>query len=128
MIRISSWERYQSQSTQHIMKTNVFSALVLVLLMSAGAYAQDSTGMTRRELRKQERMERKARVKSSMKETGRNLGDAATEVGRGAKETAKDAGDAINRGVDKAGNAIENEADKVKARREAKRAAKRDTL
>lgn len=123
------------------MKSKLVSAIALVLLLTAGAYAQDTTAATKKEMRRQERAERKARVKSNLKEAGHNIGDAASDVGQGAKETAKDAGTAIgtgakkvgsavSTGVDKAGNAIENEADKLKAKRDSSRAekARRDSL
>lgn len=115
------------------MKIKFLGSALLLMLLAGSAYAQDVTTMSRRELRKQERAERKARVNQNLKAAGRDIGDAATEIGRGAKETAKDAGEAIDRGVDKAGTAIEREADKIKARRgdakrDSVRAAKRDTL
>ncbi len=121
------------------MKTKLLSVLALTLLLSVGAYAQDTTAMSKKELRRQERAERKAQVKSDLKNAGQKVGDAATEVGQGAKEKAKvvgsavsteakKVGSAVSTGVDKAGNAIENEADKIKAKRDSSRAAKRDSL
>jgi hypothetical protein len=122
------------------MKSNLVGALSLMLFLSISAYAQDTTAaMSKKELRRQERAERKARVKSDLKNAGQRVGDAATELGQGAKENAKEAGQkistgakkagaAIDRGVDKAGNAIQSEADKLKAKRDSAQAAKRDTL
>ncbi|WP_460975614.1 hypothetical protein [Spirosoma knui] len=122
------------------MKTKIVTAFAFALLFSAGAYAQDTTSaMTKKEIRRLERAERKAKVKSDLKNAGQHVGDAASELGQGAKENAKEAGQAIStgakkagaaidRGVDKAGNAIQSEADHIKARRDSIRAAKRDTL
>lgn len=124
------------------MKTRLIAAFALVTLLTASAYAQDTMpNQTKKEIRRQERAERKARVKGDLKEAGQHIGDAATEVGKSAKEDAKEAGQAIgttakkvgnavSTGVDKAGNAIEKEADRLKAKRDSAQAAKarRDTL
>lgn len=123
------------------MKTKLFSAFALALLLTVGAYAQDSTAMSKKEMRQQERAERKARVKEDLKNTGQNMGDAASEVGQGAKRKAKVAGEAVdttahrvgravNKGLDKAENAIVTEGDKLKAKRDSSRAqkARRDSL
>ncbi|GAB3996553.1 hypothetical protein GCM10028807_39420 [Spirosoma daeguense] len=123
------------------MKTKLIGALMLAFCISVGAYAQDSTAMSKKEMRKQERAERKARVKESLNSAGEDIGDAATEMKRGAKRKAKVAGEAVdsaatktgravNKGLDKAENAIITEGDKIKAKRDSSRAAKaeRDTL
>lgn len=123
------------------MKTRVGTTLVIALLLSAGAYAQDSTALSKKEIRQQERAERKARVKSELKNAGQSVGDAAKEVGKGAKEKAKVADEAVskgaqkvgttvNKGLDKAENAIVTEGDKLKAKRDSARAekARRDSL
>ena len=123
------------------MKTKWISAFALTVLISAGAYAQDTTALSKKEIRQQERAERKARVKEDLKNAGQRVGNAATEVGKGAKEKAKVAdeavskgaakvGSTVNKGLDKAENAIVTEADKIKAKRDSSRAekARRDTL
>jgi hypothetical protein len=123
------------------MKTKLFSAFALALLLTVGAYAQDTTAMSKKEMRQQERAERKARVKEDLKNAGQNMGDAASEAGQGVKRKAKVAGEAVdttaqkvgrevNKGLDKAENAIVTEGDKLKAKRDSSRAqkARRDSL
>ncbi|GAB2562000.1 hypothetical protein [Spirosoma areae] len=123
------------------MKTNLLAVFALTFLLTAGAYAQDVTTMSKKEMRRQERAERKARVKEDLKNAGQNVGDAASEAGQGAKRKAKVAGEAVekgarktgeavNKGLDKAENAIVTEADKIKANRDSSRAqkARRDSL
>ncbi len=97
--------------------------------------------MSKKEMRQQERAERKARVKEDLKNAGQNMGDAASEAGQGVKRKAKVAGEAVdttaqkvgrevNKGLDKAENAIVTEGDKLKAKRDSSRAqkARRDSL
>ncbi|ADB37417.1 hypothetical protein [Spirosoma linguale] len=123
------------------MKTKLVNTLALTLLITVGAYAQDTTGLSKKEIRQQERAERKARVKGELQNAGQSVGDAAKEVGRGAKEKAKVADEAVtkgaqkvgttvNKGLDKAENAIVTEADRIKAKRDSARTekARRDTL
>ncbi|GAB2535240.1 hypothetical protein [Spirosoma aerophilum] len=123
------------------MKKSLLSVLVVTLFLSVGAYAQDTTAMSRKEIRQQERAERKARVKEELKNAGQSVGEAAKEVGKGAKEKAKVAdeavskgakkvGETVNKGLDKAENAIVTEGDKLKAKRDSARTekARRDTL
>ncbi|GAB3885557.1 hypothetical protein [Spirosoma agri] len=110
------------------MKAKLLSAFALVLMLTVGAYAQDSTAMSKKEMRKMEKAERKARLKEDMKNTGQSIGETATEVGQGAKRKAKVAGEAISNGANKVGDAVTNEVDKVKAKRDSSRAAKRDSL
>ncbi len=123
------------------MNTKWISAFALTLLICSGAYAQDTTALSKKEIRQQERAERKARVKEDLKNAGQSVGTAATEVGKGAKEKAKVAdeavtkgaknvGSTVNKGLDKAENAIVTEADRIKAKRDSSKAekARRDTL
>jgi hypothetical protein len=123
------------------MKTHLLSVFALSLLCTVSTYAQDTTALSKKEIRQQERAERKARVKEDLRSAGQGVGNAATEVGRGAKEKAKVAdeavskgakkvGSAVNKGLDKAENAIVTEGDKIKAKRDSSRAAKarRDSL
>lgn len=110
------------------MKMNLLSAFVLSMLLTAGAYAQDTTALSKKEMRRQERAERKARVKDDLKNAGKGIGNAASEVGQGAKRNAKVVGEAVSTGAQKVGNAVTDEVDKVKAKRDSARAAKRDSL
>ncbi|GAB3721537.1 hypothetical protein [Spirosoma lituiforme] len=123
------------------MKTKLLSVFALALSLSVGAYAQDSTALSKKEIRKQERAERKARVKEDMRNAGQNVGNAASETGQAIKEKAKVAdeavskgakkvGETVNKGLDKAENAIVTEGDKIKAKRDSSRAekARRDSL
>ena len=104
------------------MKTKLLSALSLVLLLTVGAYAQDSTAI-KKEMRKQERAERKARVKQDVKNTSRKVTDVVD------KETKK-IGTAVNTGLDKAESAVITEGRKLKNKRDSSQTekAKRDTL
>ena len=106
------------------MKTKLLSALALSLLLTVGAYAQDTMATTKKEMRKQEKAERKARMKNDMKDLGQSAGTAASEAGQGMKRKAKVAGaaidttaqkvgNAVNKGLDKAENAIVTEGDKL---------------
>lgn len=124
------------------MKTKLFSAFALAFMLTVGAYAQDSTAtMSKKEMRKQEKAERKARLKEDFKNTGRAVGETTREVGQGIKSKAKVAGEAIdttaqrtgravNRGLDNASDAISTEARKLKDKRDSTRAekARRDSL
>ncbi|WP_461147010.1 hypothetical protein [Spirosoma pulveris] len=123
------------------MKTKLVNTIALALLITVGAYAQDTTALSKKEIRQQERAERKARVKGELKNAGQSVGDAAKEVGRGAKEKAKVAdeavtkgaqkvGESVNKGLDKAENAVLSEADRLKAKRDSAKTekARRDTL
>lgn len=110
------------------MKTKIFAGTLVFMLLAIGSYAQTNSSPSQKEIRKQERAERKARLKSDVKDAGQAIGGAATEVGQGAKETVKAAGTAIDRGASKAATAINTEADRIKARRDSSQAAKRDTL
>ena len=120
------------------MKTQLFSALTLALFLSISAYAQDSTATMSK---KEEKAERKARMKQDLKNTGQAVGETASEAGQGIKRKAKVAGTAVdtaahrvgrtvNRGLDKAENGIVTEGDKLKAKRDSSRAqkARRDSL
>jgi hypothetical protein len=123
------------------MKKNLLSVFALTLFLGVGAYAQDITTMSKKEIRQQERAERKARVKEDLKNASQSVGEAAKEVGKGAKEKAKVAdeavskgakkvGETVNKGLDKAENAIVTEGDKLKAKRDSARTekARRDSL
>ncbi len=123
------------------MKTKLVSAFAIAALVNIGAYAQDSTAMSQKEIRRQERAERKARLKEDVKNAGQQVGEATKEVGKGAKEKikvandavekgAKKVGETVNKGLDKAENAIVTEGDKLKARRDSAKVekARRDTL
>ena len=123
------------------MKTKLISAWAFVLLLTASAYAQDTTSLNNKDLRQQERIERKARVKEELQNAGQQISETASDVGQGAKQKAKIAGEAIKEGAGKVGeavktgwekatDAIEREGDKLKARRDSVRAKKveRDTL
>lgn len=117
------------------------SVCAVTLLLTAGAYAQDATNPSDKDLRQQERIERKARVKEELQVAGQQLSETASDVGQGAKQKAKVAGEALKEGASKVGDAvkvgfekaevvIEREGDKLKARRDSIRArkAQRDTL
>lgn len=123
------------------MKIKVVSVIAFVMLLTAGAYAQDSTATSQKDLRRQERAERKARVKDDLKNAGQQVGEATKEVGKGAKQKIKVANDAVekgaqkvgetvNKGLDKAESAIVTEGDKLKAKRDSAKVdkARRDTL
>ena len=123
------------------MKNKLMSAFALTLLLGVGAYAQDTTALSKKEIRQQERAERKARVKEDLKNAGQSVGNAASETGQTIKEKAKVAdeavskgakkvGSTVNKGLDKAENAIVTEGDKLKAKRDSSRAekARRDSL
>lgn len=123
------------------MKIKLVSAFAIAALVSIGAYAQESTAMSQKEIRRQERAERKARLKEDVKNAGQQVGEATKEVGKGAKEKirvandavekgAKKVGETVNKGLDKAENAIVTEGDKLKARRDSAKVekARRDTL
>lgn len=123
------------------MKTKLLSAFALALCITAGAYAQDSTAMSKKEMRQQEKAERKARMKEDLKNTSQAAGETATEVGKGIKRKAKIAGEAIdttarkvgakvNTGLDNASDAISTEARKLKNKRDSSRAekARKDSL
>ena len=121
------------------MRTRIFGALAFAFLFSVGVYAQDTTAtMSKKEMRQQEKAERKARVKEDLKNTGQAVGETATEAGRGIKRKAKVAGAAVdsaaaktgravNKGLDKAENAIVTEGDKLKAKGDSSK-ARRDSL
>ncbi|QDK79226.1 hypothetical protein EXU85_11655 [Spirosoma sp. KCTC 42546] len=123
------------------MKTKLLSVFALAMMLTVGAYAQDSTAMSKKEMRKQEKAERKARLKDDLKNTSRAAGETTREVGQGIKSKAKVAGEAIdttaqrtgravNRGLDNASDAISTEARKLKDKRDSTRAekARRDSL
>lgn len=123
------------------MKIKLVSAFAIAALVSIGAYAQESTAMSQKEIRRQERAERKARLKEDVKNAGQQVGEATKEVGKGAKEKirvandavekgAKKVGETVNKGLDKAENAIVTEGDKLKAKRDSAKVekARRDTL
>lgn len=123
------------------MKTKLVSVFAFTVLLTAGAYAQDSTAMSQKEIRRQERAERKARIKEDVKNAGQQVGEAAKETGKGAKEKikvaneavekgAKKVGETVNKGLDKAESAIITEGDKLKAKRDSAKVekARRDTL
>lgn len=123
------------------MKTNLLSAVALSILLTASAYAQDSTAVSKKEMRKEEKAERKARLKEDIKSVGNTTSTAASEAGQGIKRKAKVAGEvvdttahkigrSVNKGLDKAESAIVTEGDKLKAKRDSSRAAKarRDSL
>ncbi len=112
-----------------------------MLMLATGARAQDTTTFSKKEIRQQERAERRDRVKEDLQNAGHSIGDAASEVGDSVKQKAKIAGeaiekgarkvgDAVNAGLEKAEGVIETEGDKLKARRDSIRAqkARRDTL
>lgn len=94
------------------MKIKTFSAVAVALLLTTGAYAQE----TNKEMRKEARAERNARLKEDLKVAGEAVDTTAARIGRG-----------VNKGLDKAENAITSEADKIKAKRRAAK-ARRDTL
>ena len=123
------------------MKTKLVSVFALITLLGASAYAQDSTALSQKEIRRQERAERKARVKDDIKNAGQQVGEATKEVGKGAKQKikvandavekgAKKVGETVNKGLDKAENAIVTEGNKLKAKRDSAKVekARRDTL
>lgn len=123
------------------MKTHVLSALALAFFLSVSAYAQDSTAISNKATRQQEKADRKARMKSDLKNTGQAIGETTSEAGQGIKRKAKVAGTAIdttanrigrtvNKGLDKAENGIVTEGNKLKAKRDSSRAekARRDSL
>ena len=123
------------------MKTKLLSAFALASFITIGAYAQDSTATSAKEMRKQEKAERKARLKNDLKDTGQSISTTASEAGQGIKSKAKVAGTAVdttahrvgrsvNNGLDKAENGIVTEGNKLKAKRDSSRAekARRDSL
>lgn len=123
------------------MKTKLLSAFALAILITAGAYAQDSTAMSKKEMRQQEKAERKARMKDDLKNTSQAAGETVTEVGKGIKQkakvagaaidtTAKKVGNKVNTGLDNASDAISTEARKMKNKRDSSRAekARKDSL
>ena len=123
------------------MKTKLIPVCALVLLLTTSTYAQDTTNPTDKDLREQERTERKARIKEELQSAGQQISETASDVGQGAKEKAKVASEALKEGAGKVGDAlkagwekaevvIEREGDKLKARRDSIRArkAQRDTL
>ncbi|MFD2936398.1 hypothetical protein [Spirosoma flavum] len=112
------------------MKTKLVSAFAFTLLLSVGAYAQDSTAMSKKEIRQQERAERKARVKDDLKNAGQNVKEKAKVADEAVSKEAKKVGTAVNTGLDKAETGIRAEGDKIKAKRDSSRAekARRDSL
>ena len=85
------------------MKTKLVGAFALAVLLTTGAYAQDASTMTKKEIRQQEKAERKARVKRDLKNAGQHVGDAAEEMGQGVKAKAKVADEAASKGAQKVG-------------------------
>lgn len=116
------------------MKNKLMSAFALTLLLGIGAYAQDTTALSKKEIRQQERAERKARVKEDLKnaasETGQTIKEKAKVADEAVSKGAKKVGSTVNKGLDKAENAIVTEGDKLKAKRDSSRAekARRDSL
>lgn len=123
------------------MKTKLLGALSFVLMLAISAPAQDTTTLGEKEIRQQERTERRDQLKEDLQNAGQSIGEAASTVGERVKEKAKVAGEAIKEGAGKVGDAvktgfvkaedvIEREGDKLKARRDSIRArkAQRDTL
>ena len=112
------------------MKTKLLSAIALALFFSIGAYAQDSTALSKKEIRQQERAERKARVKDDLKNAGQNVKEKAKVADEAVSKEAKKVGAAVNTGLDKAETGIRAEGDKIKAKRDSSRAekARRDSL
>lgn len=112
------------------MKTRLVSALVLVVSLAIGAYAQDSTAMSKKEMRQEKWNNRKARAKEDLKETGQDIKEKAKVANEAVEKGAKKVGETVNRGLDKAETGLINERDKLRAKRDSAQVekAKRDTL
>ena len=94
------------------MKTKLVCLFSFTMLLTTGAYAQDSTAMSKKEMRRQE-IKRKARV-----------------ANEGIEKGAKKVGEKVNKGLDKAEAGLINERDKLRAKRDSSKAekARQDSL
>ena len=112
------------------MKTKLVSVFACILLLTAGAYAQDSTTMSKKEMRQQKWEKRKANAKEDLKETGQTIKDKAKVANDAVEKGAQKVGETVNKGLDKAETGLINERDKIRANRDSSKAekARRDTL